>query len=542
MATLNIQGKKVTVDDSFLQMSPEEQAQTVDEISQQMGVSADQSTQVPDAPVQTTDKTGRLQAVDQAKANRDAYYSSGIYSGQYNPLGPIAKAIDAGASAAQRSPLFGWDDEAVAGLRTLGGTNGDYTQAQVNEDAKKQAMREQNPVSSVVGDIGGGLVTARAIPSLSAGRSLPLLGRAGTAGLEAAGYGAVTGAGESKQGERVKGAAIGAAIGGATGALASKVADKLTTRSALNTANANAPTADELKSASQSLYDQAYKSGVGINQPAADRIVANMEMVAGKPNSALRPKTLGIVEDIQALKGQPMDLQTFHELRQEIDLASKGAEAGDARTLSRMRDVLNSFADNVQQSHLTGPKQGLDTFREADNLWAKRTKTQKLEDLFDLADVKSGRYSQSGVENALRDKASQLYTQIVKGKEKSFTPEEVSLIRQLAKAETSPKLLKWVAKFAPRGVVSAGLGTGIGASIGTTIAGPVGGAVGFAVPGALGMGAASLVDRSALNTMRNLTSAAASGNAPVLNRINQTVNPLLQPIGSISASQALRSR
>lgn len=516
---------------------------TDDVISQAMQQTFGPPTGVePSEPVQTTDKTGRLQAVDQAKADRDKYYSSGIYAGAYNPLGPIIKSLDAGATAATRAPLFGWDDELVAGAKTLGGFAGDYSKAQQEEDAKKQAMRQQNPVSSIVGDVGGGLVTGKALPSLSAGRSLPLIGRAGAAGAEAAGYGALTGAGEAQQGERGKGAAIGALIGGATGVVASKLADKLATRAAMNTANASAPSADELKSASQSLYDQAYRSGVGINQQAADRMVSNMEMVAGKANANLRPKTLGVVEDIQALKSKPMDLQTFHELRQEIDLAARGAEPGDARTLARMRDVLNSFADNVQQSHLTGPKQGLDTFREADALWAKRTKVQKLEDLFDLADVKSGRYSQSGVENALRDKASQLYTQIVKGKEKSFTKEEVELIRQLAKAETSPKLLKWVAKFAPRGVVSAGLGTGIGASIGTTLAGPVGGAVGFAVPGALGMGAANLVDRSALNTMRSLTSAAATGNAPVTRQISQAVNPLLQPLGSISASQAVRSR
>lgn len=496
----------------------------------------------PQEPVKTTDKTGRLSELDQAKADRDQYYSSGIYAGSYNPLGSIAKAIDAGASAAQRAPMFGWDDEIVSGLRTGGGFAGDYTQAQVQEDARKQAQRQQNPISSVVGDIGGGLVAGRAIPSLSAGRSLPVVGRAGAAGLEAAGYGAVTGAGEAKQGERGTGALVGGIVGGATGALASKVADKLFTRSAMNTANANAPSADDLKTVSQSLYDQAYKSGVGINQSSADRLVSNMEFVAGKANSNLRPKTLGIVEDIQALKGKPMDLQTFHELRQEIDLASRGAEAGDARTLGRMRDVLNSFADNVQQSNLTGPKQGLDTFRQADNLWAKRTKAQKIEDLFDLADVKSGRYSQSGMENALRDKASQLYTQIVKGKEKSFTKEETDLIRQLAKAETSPKLLKWVAKFAPRGVVSAGLGTGVGATIGTTLAGPVGGAVGFAVPGALGMGAASLVDRGALNAVNSLRTAAATGNKPITSLINNSVNPLLGPIGSVAGSQAVRSR
>ncbi|WP_260696071.1 hypothetical protein [Rhizobium leguminosarum] len=38
MPTLNIQGKRVKVDDSFLQLSPEEQNRTVDEIAAQIGV------------------------------------------------------------------------------------------------------------------------------------------------------------------------------------------------------------------------------------------------------------------------------------------------------------------------------------------------------------------------------------------------------------------------------------------------------------------------------------------------------------------------
>ena len=145
------------------------------------------------------------QRVADAKAKRDQYYSSGIYAGDYNPLGPIAKAIDAGASAAQRAPMMGWDDEAVGGLRSLAG-NTDYATAQAQEDAKKTAMRQQNPAASLAGDIGGGLIMARGLPNVLAGRNLPIVGRTGAAALEAGGYGAVTGAGEAKPGVKVEAA------------------------------------------------------------------------------------------------------------------------------------------------------------------------------------------------------------------------------------------------------------------------------------------------------------------------------------------------
>ncbi|WP_049732866.1 hypothetical protein [Rhizobium ecuadorense] len=492
------------------------------------------------AALQNPSKAIDDQRVADAKANRDDFYSRGIYAGKYNPLGPIAKVIDAGASAAQRAPLLGWDDEITAGWRSLIGDT-DYATAQAQEDAKKTAMRQQNPVASVAGDIGGGLVMARGLPNVLAGRNLPIIGRTGAAAIEAGGYGAVTGAGEAKPGDRLVGAATGGMLGAGFGATLSKVGDVLASRAARKAAGAAAPTADELKVASKSLYDQAYQSGVAIAPQAADNIVNNMTVAAGRINETLRPKTAGILADVQALRGKPMDLQTFHELRQEIDLAIRGAEPGDERMLLRMRDILNSFADNAQQGHLTGPASGLKTFREADDLWAKRSKAQLLEDLFDLADVKSGRYSQSGMENALRDKASQLYTQIVKGKVKGFTAEEIGVIRQLAKAETSGAVAKWVAKFAPRGVVSAGAGSALGASIGSLF-GPAGTAIGFATPGAIGHVAARSVDNAALRGIQAVRNAAASGTAPVLNAISNRALPLIGPGAAAVSSQVQRRR
>jgi hypothetical protein len=553
MPTLNIQGKRVKVDDAFLQLSPEEQNRTVDEIAGQLGMaspaetqdlskaSADTKALASDLSAMTKNPGEAIenQRVADAKAKRDDYYSSGIYAGSYNPLGAIARSLDAGASAAQRAPMMGWDDEAVAGLRSVAG-NTDYATAQAQEDAKKQAMRQQNPVASVVGDIGGGLVMARGLPNISAGRSLPVVGRAGAAALEGGAYGAVTGAGEANPGDRLSGAAVGGLLGAGIGGTLSKAGDMLASRAARKAASA-APSAEELKVASKALYDQAYQAGVGIAPQATDNIVQNMTFVGGRINEALRPKTAGIVADVQALRGKPMDLQTFHELRQEIDLALRGAEPGDERTLMRMRDILTSFAENANQSQLTGPKQALDTFREADKLWAKRSKTQMLEDLFDLADVKSGRYSQSGMENALRDKASQLYTQIVKGKVKGFTGDEIKYIRQLAKAETSPALTKWLAKFAPRGPVSAGVGASVGGMVGSMF-GPVGTAVGMATPGIVGMGAARSVDNAALRTIEAVRNAAASGNAPVLKAISNRAMPLIGPLASGVSSQALRDR
>lgn len=476
-------------------------------------------------------------AGDAARA-RDKFYSSGIYSGSMNPLGPIAKTVDAFASGAQRAPLFGWDDEAQAGLSTGGGMLGDYSKARAGFDAQKQAIRQQNPVASGLGELSGGLATggtaAKAGLTL-AGRNLPVIGRMGGAALEGMGYGALTGAGEADPNSRGTGALLGGTVGALTGAATSSVGDFLASKAARKAAAAAAPSIDDLTTSAQTLYRQAEQSGATIKAQSSDQMINNMKMAGGRINDKLRPRTAGVVEDIQAEMGKPMSIERFHELRQEVNKAMNGADDTDVRTLTRMKGVLDGFADNLGASDVTnGTPANFQMLKDANKLWAQKSKAQTVADLFDLADVKSARYSQSGMANAVRDKASQLYTRIVKGQEKGFTGEETALIRQLAKGEMTPKVVNWLGKLAPRGVVSLGLGAGLG--------GTLGGPVGAILPGAIGFGAANIADRAAVGGVRALGQAAASGNAPVLGAITNKTVPFIGGTVSPLASQITRTR
>jgi hypothetical protein len=174
-------------------------------------------------------------ATEKAKTDRDAYYSSGIYAGKYNPLGPIAKTVDAFASGAQRGPLLGWDDEAAAALNTAGGTLGDYEQAKKNAELRKGAQEAQNPVASTAGELAGFASLAPVSPTAHAINSgSGLLRTSMVYGLEGGALGAAQGAGDAQPGDRLEnglygaigGTLIGSAIPGATkamGALARKV-------------------------------------------------------------------------------------------------------------------------------------------------------------------------------------------------------------------------------------------------------------------------------------------------------------------------------
>lgn len=141
MATLNIQGKRVKVDDAFLQLSPEEQAKAVEEIAGQIGVSAEQ-------PAPSTDK---------APSGRHLTYEEGLAAleqeGAKGTVGTTMMGALEGIQVAGPYIKSGLQS-AAAGLGSLfsGGTYDDnLKQAQFITD---EAQRE-HPVANTVGQVGG---------------------------------------------------------------------------------------------------------------------------------------------------------------------------------------------------------------------------------------------------------------------------------------------------------------------------------------------------------------------------------------------------
>lgn len=140
----------------------------------------------------------------------DDYYSSGIFAGEYNPLGAIARSLDAATTAGGDALTVAWGDEA-AGLMGM------------DRDAIRQrqnALRESNPIASTVGSIGGGLALAGpmrgGLSGLASNSGLGMRVLAGA--LEGMGLGGLYGAGSADDSSRLMGAAKGGAIGGAAGA------------------------------------------------------------------------------------------------------------------------------------------------------------------------------------------------------------------------------------------------------------------------------------------------------------------------------------
>ncbi|XAI95124.1 hypothetical protein [Microcystis phage Mwe-JY13] len=159
----------------------------------------------------------RRREQEQPKTPLDDYYSSGIFAGEYNPLGPIAQSIDAATMGARDAMTFGFGDEIYGSV--VPGSSIE------SERARSEALQASNPVATVVGNIGGGVALGAAAPKLLAplsrgmSQATPLASRIGAGLVEGAGAGALYGfgSGEGTQ-DRVANALTTGAVGGAFGA------------------------------------------------------------------------------------------------------------------------------------------------------------------------------------------------------------------------------------------------------------------------------------------------------------------------------------
>jgi hypothetical protein len=474
------------------------------------------------APQQAAPKQGRVQAAAQPQL-------PSLLGGSF---GAATEGSHAGL-------MGGFDDEITAGMlapvdAAIDWFKGDgfdmgkaYTRKQQALDAQKAQRREQHPVASIAGEVAGGLGlgagAAKAGLTLAAAPRASMAARIGTGAAEGAGYGALYGAGEAKPGERLSGAGTGAAIGGLAGGAIGGIGGAMAKRSARQSMPA-APAVDDLANQSHALYDKARQAGVAIKPQSFDRIAANVQLVAGRLNKDLRPNTAGIVDDVLAMRGQPISLDQFDELRQVVGQSMKRAQPQDVRTLERIKMVLDNFGDNAAPGDITGDVRGFGFIKEARKLWARKAKTEIVEELMDAADVATGKYTQSQMANTIRLKMAQLYRN--KAKLNGFSKEEQALIRQMAKGGSSSRVINLFAKFAPRGVVSALAGPALGGAV----AGPAG-AVAAPIVGHI---AGRAADRGAMAAANQLRDAAARGFIPQIPQLPNRLAPMIPGLASPS--------
>lgn len=247
---------------------------------------------------------------------------------------------------------------------------------------------------------------------------------------------------------------IGQVVGSLGGSLAANTVDRLTT---ILPKGPKSPA--ELKQAAGVLFDDIRTSGISFPGSAFGNTALQARAIAKAqgillPNGRIDPdytKVQGVLNILDLYrKSNAIDPATILATRQGI--ADRARDAAGTSEAVILRRILKEFDD---ETSALAPQ-----IKAANAMYQRASKGETLEELLSVARINAGQYSQSGMENAVRTQFRGLARAIAKGDEVGWTPEEVSAINQIAAGGTLDNALRFVGKFAPRGVVSFGAGMG----------------------------------------------------------------------------------
>lgn len=516
MATLTINGQRVTVDDSFLSLSPDQQNATVDEIAQSLG--ARQPSQAyQDAAQQMSAITRGMDKGVEGNPVADAQRA------QYDAAPEWKKALVATGDVMQtfaNGATMGYGPKAAAYARSL--TSGkSYDQEHASILDQLQAARNRAGGAATTAEIAGAVAT----PVKLAGKGVTLAGRFGTAGMtgmkglaartalmgaEGSGYGALTAAGNDQ--DVGTGAIIGLA-GGAGGNLlgegisagVSKVAGKFNPKVAQ-------PTVAEIKAAGAAAFNRADRAGVVFNKQAVGQlqrnIIDDLTGLAFHPQN--EPGAVAALNTLRRIGQGNVTMKGLHAVRR---MAQNGYIPGNSsnnaaigKIVDRIDELINAADPATVLMATKNPKAAAAAFNEGKAHWHRAMKLETVEKAILRGEQNAnaqvsgdvGRTTMGQLKKVLQSEA----------RTRGFTSAEMKALGNAAGYSTGQRLAHAVGGLMPRGRLlssihgALALGTG-GASIPMQAAGAT---VGYA--------AQKTAESIARKSVAELTSLIANGGVP----------------------------
>lgn len=267
------------------------------------------------------------------------------------------------------------------------------------------------------------------------------------------------------------------------------------------------PAAASIKEEANSLYKQAKTDGVIIRSTSFDKILddVTVSLLDRRVTKSGTPKSFGLIEELQSLKGADKDIADIDGIRQMIANAGGSLDKADTAAAMQARDVYDRLVDGLGADDVTvigtaddllrqkapdlpvparpasrDPSGALGTLKEARSLWHRARKAETVENVMTKAVDRAGaNYTAAGLQTALRQELKQLKW---RGRElsrefKSFSPEERRAINAVINGVSGEGFLRAIGRFGG-GTVAKLLTGGAAYSLG-----------GAGVPGALVAGA-----------------------------------------------------
>lgn len=536
MATLNINGKRVKVDDSFLSLSPEQQNATVDEIAASLGGAGQGGAVSLTGKVQPKGSSGEASTNVQELSAQDSYNRAldNVLRDQF-PGADRAKLAEQYApydsmKLLQAGGTLGLSDEAAGAAGALGTllSGGDAGRAFTNftdlERARAKYGREQQGLLGATAEVAGSIFSGR--PDLAAGKVAGIIPQAIEAGKGSVLPGFIQGF-ASEDGnlvDRTRSGAAGGVIGGVTGtalgAAGAKLGDeatKIAQSAATGNAVKNAPVVDDIRAAATDLFNSSKASGTAFTPQKFSQFAA--DLVSKAKGRSIDPdldgEALLIYRRMAELAqkgnqtGKGVSLAELHNLRQKAQDVALTAEK--ARTKGFAQDIVDGLDDlltHPKPADIIGGPQAANDLLEGISLWSRAKKMALLEEV-----ITKAQYQKSGFENGLRLG----FLNLLKNPKtrKLFSPAEIAEIERVGKGTTAANLLNLAGKFG-----FSKSGNGLGGFLGGTAAFAASGGnpfiTGLAALGASGarVGAEKLTQKAAERAVKAIATANLPQIAP----------------------------
>lgn len=327
--------------------------------------------------------------------------------------------------------------------------------------AQMQAIREEFPKSSFVGEIAGGVGGTKL-----AGMGLKAAARSGENAVARAlatplaadvGYGAAYGA---TQAEDPLYGAVGGGLAGLLGnragsALGRSFPSATGARRAITAADQAVPSSDDLRALASDLYAKAEATGARIGGDETLALADNASNLLSSEGrlsptgrlTEVQPKVKEAYGLIQDYAGEEMSPQAVQTVRRVIGDGLSSADGSERRIAKLLMGEFDGWTDGVAPELASG-------LAEARGVSSRYLQGDKIAQARELADVRAGQFSNSGTGNALRTDFRGLDRAIAKGQE-NFSPAVESAISEVARGTRTSNVLRNIGRFAPTGPVSA---------------------------------------------------------------------------------------
>jgi len=501
MATLEIEGKRVEVDDSFLSLSTADQQSTVDEIAAQMGIAG-----------QSAESEGGFRL--------GGFYENIVGEGAVDTpgevIGDVIGTAGAGALRGVKGLLETPEMLGRAVRRGYQAVTGSEERTPVFDTATGRALGAgYEGIASAVGADPEGInrrgETTAAQYAGTVGEFLPAAIGGGAGALKTA---VTAGLGSEALGQATEGTALEtpARIVGAFAAPAALTGAKNKTVRAMERRAVESPSLDTARANKNSKYAAAKAAGAevqvdmtGLSRSLADDMKNAPEELFSNYTPGVDTHIDNALKILSSRRGKTLNINQLDRIRSSLkEIYYKGKGGGENTFDPRVGFIVDKIDDAIDTAPagISGTEAGA-LFNQARSANRQYKKMEMFDDLMRKAELQTASSGSGGnIVNKYRQALTSILTQ--PKKRAQFDPQELEIMEAMVQGSVPENVLRQVGKLSPTGN---GLMTFL--NLGAVAIDPA-----MLVATGAGMASKALADKKAVGAVDNLRRTLATGKAP----------------------------